>query len=592
MRPSALAAAWLALVLSVGLATSARADRRVALVIGNSHYRNASLSLSNPKNDAEDVAAALRKLDFEVLQVTDTNRSDFDLNMAKFARLATDSDAALFYYAGHALQYQGRNYLIPVDADVEDEISLRYQTIPIDDVRVALDRASGVKVMVLDACRNNPVVDALRHRANGETRSLSAVRGLARIDRTQGMVIAFSTAADEVAADGQGRNSPFTTAFIKRLMEPGLEIEQLFRRVAADVNTATGGRQRPETYVSLLSEYYLNQTDRVAYDKIKDGSDVAALQSFVSTFPTSSYVSDARYRIERIKLDQQLHMQVSSAAPAPAAAPTEKRADEAREKSASTAERLTPPAPRAPEGKQIVARAEPPAASSGPTDSSGLVDSGRKLAALDRRSGASLMPVAPAPPSAAAPTLHPDVNIDAPPAATASPATPAPSTAACDKEMQKLAALRGNPSPAEVRAFELELTCERLRPQVARLRESLSPAASVAIDAPHAAPTLPASPVAPAPPAPVPVAGDAEAPKANAPSAPLRVAEQEMPPKAVDAGIDQAAACKKDEAKLAHLRANPSLTDVIAFGRELKCDKLRAQLARLQESLTPATAPR
>src|SRR6185369_12471624 len=115
------------------------------------------------------------------------------------------------------------------------------------------------------------------------------------------MVVAYSTAADEVAADGDGRNSPFTSAFLKRLKEPGLEIEQLFRRVAADVNAQTGGRQRPETYVSLLSNYYLNQTDRVAFDKIKDAPDTEPLLDFVAKFPTSSYVAEAQSRIQRIE---------------------------------------------------------------------------------------------------------------------------------------------------------------------------------------------------------------------------------------------------------------------------------------------------
>ena len=273
--------------------SDAKADRRVALVVGNSHYSNASLFLANPKNDAEDVAAALRGVGFEVLQAIDANKRDLDLNMAKFARLAIDADAALFYYAGHAVQYQGRNFLMPTDAEVEDEISFRYQMTPLDDVRAALDRGDGVKIVILDACRNNPIVNALRRKKkSGDSRSVDAVRGgLAKIDKAQGMVVAYSTAADEVAADGDGRNSPFTSAFLKRLKEPGLEIEQLFRRVAADVNAQTGGRQRPETYVSLLSNYYLNQTDRIAFDKIKDSPDPAPLQDFIAKFPTSSYVA-------------------------------------------------------------------------------------------------------------------------------------------------------------------------------------------------------------------------------------------------------------------------------------------------------------
>src|SRR3954469_8056802 len=174
-----------ALILVTCVNGAALADRRVALVIGNSHYTIPSLVLSNPANDAEDVAAALRDLGFEVIYKTDLDKRGFETAMAQFARLATDADAALFYYAGHALQYQGRNYLMPTDAELEDEVSLRYQMMMIDDIRAALDRASGVKIMILDACRNNPVVESLRRRIGGESRALGGgVRGLARIDKT------------------------------------------------------------------------------------------------------------------------------------------------------------------------------------------------------------------------------------------------------------------------------------------------------------------------------------------------------------------------------------------------------------------------
>src|SRR5215467_5030402 len=180
-------------VLMVLSAGAASAERRVALVIGNSQYKNPQLVLFNPKNDAEDVAAVLRTLGFEVILKVDSDKRDFDLAMAQFARLATAADAALFYYAGHALQYQGRNYLMPTDAELEDEISLRYQMMGLDDVRAALERSGGVKIMILDACRNNPVVDRLRRRIADVTRGTGVVRGLARIDRTQGIIVAYAT---------------------------------------------------------------------------------------------------------------------------------------------------------------------------------------------------------------------------------------------------------------------------------------------------------------------------------------------------------------------------------------------------------------
>jgi uncharacterized caspase-like protein len=281
----------------VGASVDAWAERRVALVVGNANYKFGNISLANPRNDAEDVAAVLKTLGFEVKTTVDASKRDMDLALADFARRATDADSALFFYAGHAMQFQGRNYLMPTDADLEDEISVRYQTVGLQDVTAALDRANGVKIMILDACRNNPLADRLQKAVAGAARS----RGLARIDKAQGMVVAYATAADEVAQDGQGRNSPFTSALLRRIQEPGLEIEMMFRRVAADVNAQTGGRQRPETTISLLSEYYLNQNDRLVWDRIKGQDDVAALRDFVNKYPSSPYAIIARNRLELLE---------------------------------------------------------------------------------------------------------------------------------------------------------------------------------------------------------------------------------------------------------------------------------------------------
>lgn len=285
-------------VLGCALATvlftsPALAERRIALVIGNSQYKDASIALTNPKNDASDIAQSLTSLGFDVIKLLDGSKSQIDATLEQFARLASNADAALFFYAGHALQYQGRNYLMPIDAQLEDEISIRYALTALDDVRAALDRASGVKIMILDACRNNPLSDQFSRRMAGASRSAMTTRGLARIDKTQGMVIAYSTAADDVAIDGRGRNSPYTAALLKRLGDPGLEIEIMFRRVAAEVSAQTNGRQRPETYVSLLSEYYLNQTDRIAWEKV-NRDDINAVRDFIARFPSSIYASTAR----------------------------------------------------------------------------------------------------------------------------------------------------------------------------------------------------------------------------------------------------------------------------------------------------------
>ncbi|SFK33319.1 caspase family protein [Methylocapsa palsarum] len=293
-----------ALAMTVGPAS---AERRVALVLGNSSYKNAALALVNARFDAEDVAAALTSLGFEVLTQTDADIAGTNKAIQQFARMAVGADAALFFYAGHALQYQGQNFLLPVDADVKDEISLPFETVSIENVRAILDRSSGIKIMVLDACRNNPVAErlgkiaALRPAGPAGERT----RGLERTDsaagRPGGLIVAYATAPDEVALDGQGRNSPFTKAFLRRLSEPGLEIEAMFRRVASDVSAQTGGRQRPETYVSLLGEYYLNRADVAAWEKVKAAEDPAVLREFIERYPSSFYAIEARYRLQALE---------------------------------------------------------------------------------------------------------------------------------------------------------------------------------------------------------------------------------------------------------------------------------------------------
>src|SRR5882762_7496986 len=279
---------WVAGIATVTFAVmsgscDAWAERRVALVVGNAIYNAANMSLSNPRNDAEDISAVLKELDFKVVAATNATRREMELKLQEFARLAVDADAALFFYAGHAMQYQGRNFLMPVDAQLEDEFSVRFQMVALEEVNAALERVNGVRILILDSCRNNPLADRLQKTIVGASRSVATTRGLARIDKTQGTVVAYATAADAVANDGQGRNSPFTTALLKRLQEPGLEIGLMFRRVASDVDAQTGHRQHPEHTVSLLSEYYLNQSDRIVWERINQ-DDIAALRDFVNKF--------------------------------------------------------------------------------------------------------------------------------------------------------------------------------------------------------------------------------------------------------------------------------------------------------------------
>lgn len=281
-------------------AFAAQAERRVALVIGNAAYQNTA-ALSNPINDADDIAAALQRVGFTVQVERDLSKRGMEGALARFARLAEDADAAIFFYAGHGIQYRGTNYLMPIDARMDDEISITYELLRIDDVLFSLERVRGVKVMVLDACRNNALLDRLLRR--GATRDAAMSRGLARVDPRGGMVIAYSTQADQVAVDGTGRNSPFTSALVKYIAEPGLEIGSLFRRVAIEVDRATGGRQLPELWVTLRGEFFLNnrETDLQAWAKIRASDDPGQLAGFVRTYPDSVLAPEVRQRLDAVE---------------------------------------------------------------------------------------------------------------------------------------------------------------------------------------------------------------------------------------------------------------------------------------------------
>jgi uncharacterized caspase-like protein len=290
----------LIMLMLTGLAMAASAsERRVALVIGNSSYRNAPV-LPNTLNDARDMAAALRKVGFEVVDGIDLDKRGMDTVLTRFARLAQDADSVMFYFAGHGFQFNGENYLVPVEAKIEDEAGVQYETTRLNDVVTALNFAKGVKIMVLDACRNNPFVNQLAKRQ--ATRGFSVGSGLAPVARAQGMVIAYATQANDVAADGTGRNSPFTAALVREIDQPGLEVATLFRRVQKSVYDATAGRQTPELSLSLLGDFYLNlaETDASVWQRIRSSDEPEVLRDFIQRYPTSFLAIDARTRLDLI----------------------------------------------------------------------------------------------------------------------------------------------------------------------------------------------------------------------------------------------------------------------------------------------------
>ena len=249
-----LAVVALLFVTLVVLPASALADRRVALVIGNSAYQN-TVKLPNPRNDAADIAAVLKGLGFSVTEGYDLDKHGMDEAFHHFAHDAIGADAALFYYGGHGMQFQGSNYLLPVDARLGGVEDVSYEMARVDDILTDLQRAGGVRILMLDACRDNPLAQQLLARAD-PTRSLGASRGLARIQQSAGTLIAYSTQPGSTAADGSGRNSPFAAAFLSEVGKPGVEVGTLFRHVAADVYKATDERQLPEVSLSLLGDFY------------------------------------------------------------------------------------------------------------------------------------------------------------------------------------------------------------------------------------------------------------------------------------------------------------------------------------------------
>jgi Caspase domain len=235
-------------------AAPAFADNRVALVIGNGAYARVP-HLANPVHDAEDVAAALRRSGFEIIVATDLDKAGMDEAMIKFARAARTADVAMFYYTGHALQFGGINYLVPVDAQLSDEADL-HRMVRVDDVIADMQPAKNLRILVLDSCRDNPLAEQMK-RSIGSTRSASIGRGLAKIDSPEGMIIAYATQPGRTAEDGDGRNSPFTTSFLKNI-EAREEIGIIFRRISGDVYQTTHQMQLPEVSLSLTGEFYLN----------------------------------------------------------------------------------------------------------------------------------------------------------------------------------------------------------------------------------------------------------------------------------------------------------------------------------------------
>jgi tetratricopeptide (TPR) repeat protein len=258
-------------VASVVRATSASQGRRIALVIGNSAYRSV-VQLNNPRNDARAIGASLQNIGFDnVAIVIDATREKLLDALRSFADDARNADWAMVYYAGHGVELNGIDYLVPIDARIAKESDAPSQAIPLAEVTAAIEGARKLKLVLLDACRDNtfeaqaaspsaPVAVASTAASGGDagarslSQSLGKERGLAQIKTDSGTLVFFAAKEGQAALDGDGGDSPFAVAVIQRLATPGVEVHKLFRLVRDDVMEATAGRQEPYVYGSVADQ--------------------------------------------------------------------------------------------------------------------------------------------------------------------------------------------------------------------------------------------------------------------------------------------------------------------------------------------------
>lgn len=241
-----------AVMLALWTISAPAAAKRVALVVGNSDYRYTS-GLRNPRNDASDMATALRRLGFSVISGTDLGVEGFYDKIAQFSAATRGASVALFFYAGHGIQVDGENYLAPVDAELREKFDLGRRAIALDDVIEAMQGET--RLVFLDACRSNPF-SRFMSRTRGASRGLARVHAGGGPANGGGTLIAFATAPDDVADDGTGRNSPFTAALLRHISAPGMSVTDMLTRVRKTVMDSTGGRQVPWSNDALLQVFH------------------------------------------------------------------------------------------------------------------------------------------------------------------------------------------------------------------------------------------------------------------------------------------------------------------------------------------------
>lgn len=283
----------------IALASNASAERRIALVIGNGAYQNVSV-LPNPGSDGRLISETLTALGFETTLEVDADQQTMKNRILEFGRTLRSSGpdtVGLFYYAGHGIQARGLNFLIPVEATLVDEADLDLVGVEADWVLRQMESAGNhTNIIVLDACRDNPLKGVSR----------SASRGLAQIDAPTGSFIAYATAPGDIALDGSGDNSPFTLALAQSMQTPGTPIEQVFKQVRVNVIRATDGMQTPWDSSSLVQDFYFSTAapkpaarneprpvELSLWESVSKSNDPGRIALFLQIFPDSQFAGEA-----------------------------------------------------------------------------------------------------------------------------------------------------------------------------------------------------------------------------------------------------------------------------------------------------------
>jgi hypothetical protein len=306
-------------------ANVAKADRRVAFVVGNGTYKNVA-QLPNPPIDAKAMAGMLRNAGFDVVEGINLTRDKMTERLLEFGKKTQGADVAVFFYAGHGIAVDGTNYLLPVDADIKSEMDVKLGSAI--NVDLSLDQTMNdakVKLVFLDACRDNPFAAKLR--SVKSTRSVAVQTGLAEMKSGEGTLIAFATGPGQTALDGQeGTNSPFTRALMANITQPGVEIQQAMTQVRAQVNEETNKGQLPWGHTNLTGAVYLNPASPAAgapaavalntptatsnpasdvelefWRSIKDSNKPEELNAYLTNYPNGQFKSIALSRIASLE---------------------------------------------------------------------------------------------------------------------------------------------------------------------------------------------------------------------------------------------------------------------------------------------------